>query len=65
MILPIRGCCKSVVEVPLVHWVAGAVFRVPPALGTLGVLQPSDPSMLPVLIQGDIRRTLVNRHVRE
>jgi hypothetical protein len=46
MILLIRDCCKSVDEIPLVHWIASAIFRVSPALGALGFLHLSDPSVL-------------------
>jgi hypothetical protein len=62
-ILLIRSCCKSIVELPLVHWVASVVFRVPPALGALGILQPLDPSMLLIFILGGVRRTLISRHI--
>jgi hypothetical protein len=59
------AAAKSVVEIPLVHWVAGAVFLIPLALGTLGVLHPLDPSILLVLILRGIRRTLDGGHVLE
>jgi hypothetical protein len=64
-ILPIRGCCKSVVEVPLVYWIASTIFHVPPALGTLGILHPPDPSVLLVLVLGGICRGLIGRDIRE
>jgi hypothetical protein len=41
------------------------IFRVPPALGALGILQPSDPSVLLVLNLGGVCHGLVSRHVRE
>jgi hypothetical protein len=43
----IRDCCKGIVEIP---WFVGAVLRVVPALSVLGVLCPSDPSVLLVFI---------------
>jgi hypothetical protein len=48
-----------------VYWIASEIFRVPPAQGTLSVLQLPDPSVLLVLILGGIRRRLIGRHVHE
>jgi hypothetical protein len=53
------AAAKSVVEIPLVHWVAGAVFLIPLALGTLGVLHPPDPSVLLEFIQGSVSYRLI------
>jgi hypothetical protein len=48
-VLPIRDYCKSIVEIP---WFAGTILRIAPVLGMLGVLYPSDPSVLLVFILG-------------
>jgi hypothetical protein len=50
---------------PLVHWIASAIFRVPPALGALGIFHPPDPSVLLVLVLGGVCHGLIGRHVRE
>jgi hypothetical protein len=41
------------------------IFRVPPALGALGVLHPPDPSVLLVVILGGVRYGLVSQDVHE
>jgi hypothetical protein len=41
------------------------IFHVPPALGALGVLHPSDPSVLLVLVLQGVNCGLVGRDVRE
>jgi hypothetical protein len=65
MVLPICSCCKSVIEVPFVHWITSTIFHVPLALGALGVLHPPDPSVLLVLVLRGISCGLVGRDVRE
>jgi hypothetical protein len=51
-VLLICDYCKSIVEIPLVHRVAGANLRIPPVLGALGILYPPNPLVLLIFILG-------------
>jgi hypothetical protein len=65
MVLLILDCCKSVVYIPLVHWVTGSILRIAMALGALGVVRPPDPSVLLVFVLGSISCGLNGRDIRE
>jgi hypothetical protein len=43
---------KVLLRFLLVHWIVSAIFRGPPALGALGILDPPDPLVLLVLVLG-------------
>jgi hypothetical protein len=47
---------KAIVQIP---WVAGAILRIAPALGTLGIFHPSDPSVLLIFILESVSCGLV------